>query len=207
MQQSLATDLPNKIEFRGRVYKTKPTFGRVLTCYEILQDGLFDESEKLDLCLDTLLNGFFTKRAAMKLPLQYKADLFRQLFQQLVDNGSNRSKGPKTFDFFQDWQYLYGAFLQTYGIDLIQQKDRMHWQQFISLFASLPQDTRLSQIIEIRGRPMPKATKYNAEERMRLLKLKHEYRLEQTEEERAANMQNGLLKIWTALEGLARKDK
>ena len=63
----------------------------------------------------------------------------------------------------------------------------------------------MAQIMDIRSRPIPKATKYNNEERTHLLRLKSEFRLELSEAERQANLQEGLAKIAMTLEGMIKR--
>ena len=107
----------------------------------------------------------------------------------------------------QDAEYIYAGFMQAYRIDLLDQLGKLHWWKFNALLKSLPQDTKFQEIVQIRLRPMPKATKYNAEERQNLLKLKAEYRLEISEKERKENLQNGLRNLASALIGMAQHGK
>ena len=62
----------------------------------------------------------------------------------------------------------------------------------------------MMRIVSIRTRPMPKPTKYNAEERQNLLRLKAIYRLEESDAERRRRLQDGLRKMAVMLEGMAR---
>lgn len=48
-----------------------------------------------------------------------------------------------------DADYIYAAFLQVYGIDLLEVD--MHWHKFSALLGSLPQGTMLTDIIGYRG--------------------------------------------------------
>ena len=60
------------------------------------------------------------------------------------------------------------------------------------------------QVVSIRTRPLPKPTRYNAEQRQNLLRLKGLYRLEETGEEKRRRMQDGLRNMAVLLEGMAR---
>lgn len=57
--------------------------------------------------------------------------------------------GEILLDVDVDADYIYAAFLQVYGIDLIEAD--MHWHKFSALLASLPQGTMLMDIIGYRG--------------------------------------------------------
>ena len=69
-------------------------------------------------------------------------------------------------------------------IDLLNEK--MHWWKFLALFNGLPDGTRLSQIIEIRGKDIPKNA--DAKYKARLTELKERFALDVEElHERQAN--------------------
>lgn len=202
MKQSLAAPLIEHVFYRGCKYKLKPSFGRVLACYEALQNEAFDASDKVDICLRLLIKN---KIRLHFLSAVEKAELFELIFNQVINVNKGKSGSTKAFDFLQDSQYIYAGFMQCYQIDLIKCRDTLHWWQFMSLFSCLSEDTRMAQIIGIRTKPIPKATKYNVDERMRLIRLKHEYRLEVSEEERKACLQQGLAKMAVALGGMIKR--
>lgn len=204
MNQSIAERLPNSVVFDGRKYRLRLSVGRVLSCYEVLQEDAFSVKDKLELCLDLLVKN---KIKLKKLGIAKKSELFEIIFSTMIAINRGSEVGSKCFDFLQDSQYLYAGFMQCYGIDLIDQSDTLHWWKFVSLFSGISNDTRIAQIIGIRSQPIPKATKYNAEERNRIIRLKHEYRLQMTDEERNANLQQGLSKIAKALGGMANRTK
>lgn len=111
--------------------------------------------------------------------------------------------GKKVTSFEQDADLIRAAFRQTYRIDLW--RDRLHWIEFSALLAGLPEGSRYSEIIGIRARPMPKATKYNAEERKWLSEAKARYAIRMTEDEVRASYDRGVLDVFHALLGMAKK--
>ena len=106
-------------------------------------------------------------------------------------------QGKKVFDFIQDSELIYAAFMQTYRIDLIDTP--LHWWKFQALMSGLPSNTRFSEIIQIRTMEIPKPNKYNMEERQRIIRLKQEYALKVSAEEREKNLQDGLKKMLAVL--------
>ena len=92
---------------------------------------------------------------------------------------------------------IRAAFRQAYGIDLY--RDRLHWIEFTELLNALPDDTRYTYVVGIRARPMPPATKWNAEERTWLMKAKADVALFASEEEREANYQRDVANIAAAI--------
>lgn len=55
---------------------------------------------------------------------------------------------PMAFDFQQDSEYIYAAFMGAYGIDLT--AAQLHWWTFKALFKALPEDCELCRIMRYR---------------------------------------------------------
>lgn len=204
MPRSLGDKLPDCVYVNNRKYKVRPTMGRVLTAFEIIENQGLDDSEKIDLCLKLLLKH---KIQILFMSSKTRVSVLQKIVDEIIKTDRGSKQGPKSMDFIQDSAYIYGAFWQTYNIDLSKVRDSLHWWSFKSLLSSLPEDTRLMQIISIRTRPMPKPTKYNTEERLRLARLKQEYALKKTEEERQADWQTSLASLARKLEAVATRKK
>lgn len=56
----------------------------------------------------------------------------------------------ETFDFILDGDYIVGSFMQAYGIDLAT-VEYLHWHVFLALFRSLPEGTKMAEIMGYRG--------------------------------------------------------
>jgi hypothetical protein len=89
-----------------------------------------------------------------KLTLLTYADEF---FMALIEfyknpNSTPRATGNSTapaVDYSQDGEYIYAAFKQAYNIDLVD-VDGLHWHKFKALFLSLPENTKMSEIMRLR---------------------------------------------------------
>lgn len=193
----------SRVIYGGKPYRLRTAFRRVLQCFRVMSDDLLDDMDKIGLCLSLLLRPVSHLRAA-RLPAASRIRLFEAIFQEYVDTEGKKTGGEKAFDFDQDAGYIYAAFAQCYGLDLLGRDRGLHWWKFVQLLGALPEDTRFMQIVSIRTRPLPKPTKYNAEERQNLLRLKGLYRLEETEEEKRRRLQDGLRKMAIVMEGMAR---
>lgn len=188
--------MPYSIEFEGNEYAITPAFDNVLNMYEVLEQA--DAFDQMDIAHYYLTDGKAPK----------KAEVIQLVFGVLFPPVKRKTAvGPKSFDYIQDSSYIYAAFMQAYGIDLIEQQGKMHWWKFNSLLQGLPSDTRFMEIISIRTQPLPKPTKYNAEERQRLLRLKQEYALTISEAERQKNLQEGFTKMAHVLLTMAKQNE
>lgn len=192
-----------KLVFNNKQYKLKITVGRVLRIFEVMADEDLSPTEKIKTSLQLIVKS---KIKLLFLNMQMEAALLSDIFKTYIQRGDKKPE-KKVFDFSQDAEYIYSAFRQTYNINLLEERDKMSWDEFYSLFISLPDNTKIMQIIDIRQKPIPKATKYNSESRMNLIRLKNKYMVRLTQEEREAELQQGLAKIALTLEAMARKQK
>lgn len=182
--------------------RLNPSFRAVLWCCDVLEDEVLSEEDKIDLCLWRLIR-FRPLRLLLRRP--QKIQLFQIIFEQLVNTGAKKRQEQKAMDFRQDASYILASFRQCYGLDLVGKDRDLHWWEFLALLNGLSDDTRIMQVVSIRTRPIPKPTKYNAEERASIARLKREYALELTEEERKEQFQRGLQKIAVTLQNMAKR--
>lgn len=63
---------------------------------------------------------------------------------------NKKTANERIYDFNHDAPYIYAAFQQVYGIDLID-VPHLHWWKFNALFSSLPDDCLISQIMKLRS--------------------------------------------------------
>lgn len=203
MRRTLWERPVSRVMYEGKSYRLRTAFRRVLQCFRVMSDDLLDDMDKIGLCLALLLRPV-SRRQAARLSAASRIRLFEAVFREYVDTGGKKVGGEKVLDFDQDAGLIYAAFAQCYGMDLLGRDSGLHWWKFAQLLGGLPEDTRLMQVVAIRTRPLPKPTKYNAEERQNLLRLKGLYRLEETEGEKRRRLQDGLRKMAVLLEGMAR---
>lgn len=199
MNLDLCKQLPYQIKYENKTYRLRPYFDVVLRVFEIQHIDWLSDTDKIDLSLSHLVIGKKPKG------LNQKIELLVAVYQLLFGKEKGNEQA-KVFDFVQDAPYIYAGFLECYGIDLFGLQGKLHWFKFISLFTGLAEETRMMKIISIRAKPLPKQTKYNAEEIEHLLRLKQQYALNISEEERMEQYAKGLKKVACALQGLACED-
>lgn len=149
-------------KFGGVIQKTD--FKQVLKFFRVVASDLTD-SEKTGI----ILKLFFDT-----VPLD--CDIFEEIQDFIRGPNAEESEGSseRVFDYNVDHGRLLAAFLQTYGIDL--RFTDLHWWVFLELFQSLPDETKLMQIIDLRGK---KPDKNDSEEyKRKLRKLKNKFRID-----------------------------
>lgn len=184
--------LPYEIEFEGETYKLTPAYDNVLNMYESIK-GL-STLDRLDVMAYYL----------MEEPV-LNVNLILEIIELILGKAPAAEHSQPFFSFTQDAPYIYAAFRQQYGIDLLAERGKLHWWAFNALLQGLTAETQFVKILQIRQKPIPKATKSNREEIAQLLRLKAEYRLEISEEDRQANLQRGLHEMYNAMMAMARK--
>lgn len=58
--------------------------------------------------------------------------------------------GARVLDYYLDGDYIYAAFLEQYGIDLVD-IEYLHWYKFQALIRSISDNTMLGKIMSYRG--------------------------------------------------------
>lgn len=178
--------LPDYVVVRGRKIRLDLDFRNVLRMIDILmQDDLTDEARE-----------WLAMRCVCRRPVMGMAPAVKKL---LFPKEVNKAR-ERIMDYDQDADLIRAAFQQSYGIDLY--KDKLHWFRFSCLLACIPEGTRYSDVLSIRARPVPEATKYNTEERAWLIQAKAKVGLQLTEQEMENKYQQDVSTIAAALIGM-----
>jgi len=191
---------------QGIKYCVRPYYNRVLAFLKACDDK--------DLSIRNLcaiagrlflrpLGRFRLKHLSMEDCEKWLTDFIMHVIQTGKNADENCGKENETeqiFDFWVDAEYVYAAFYQAYRIDLHKAVNHMFWGDFIALLSGLPKDTRLSDIMDIRGRPIPERTDYNSEEIRRLEEAKDFFALHK---HKKVSYKQGLGKLFSELKAWA----
>lgn len=187
----LQDSLPEGIEVDGRFYKMDFEFRNVLRMTEILdRDDLMPEAK-----------AYNALHCLCKRPKNVLRVL--EAVKGLLFTAPRKNSGQRVTDWEQDAGMIRAAFRQAYGIDLY--RDRLHWIEFTELLNALPEGSRYTEVVGIRARPLPAATKWNQHEREWLIKAKQNVALDISEKEREQNYDRDVANIAAFLIGMANK--
>lgn len=184
--------LPDSVTAGGKTYRVDLDYRNVLRMIDVL-----GREEMLPSARE-----YVALKCVMKRPPKNAGPVLAALRDVLFSADSEPAE-QKLTDFEQDADLIRAAFLQAFGINLW--RDRVHWLEFTGLLGALPEGSRYADILGIRARPMPKPTKYNAEERAWLAKAKLKHAVRMTEREAQNKYSTDLQRIATAMIGLAKK--
>ena len=183
----LQDKLPEGVTVGRKFYRLDFDFRNVLKMMEVLQR-------------DDLMQGareYLAIKCLTKRPPKNCGKVLASVLGLLFGEPAEKGDGKKITSFEQDAGMIRAAFRQSYGIDLY--RDRLHWVEFTELLQNIPEGSRYAEVINIRVRPMPKATKYNAEERQRLMEAKSKFAVHLTEAEAAKKYEEDVSNIFASL--------
>lgn len=183
--------LPEGVTVDGRFYRLDFDFRNVLQ--------MMDELDRDDVLPQA--RSYNALKCLTKRPKNVEKVL--QAVKDILFEQKPKKDAKKVTDFVQDAGMIRAAFRQAYGIDLY--RDKLHWFEFSELLNAIPEGSRYTEVIGIRTRPMPKATKWNAEERQWLLKAKADVALHLSEKEQAKQYEEDVGKVFAGLMNIIAK--
>lgn len=168
--------LPDAVSVNGRDFLIKTDYRVWLRFDRILEEKGLEKMTYADLL--TVLDDD-------EVPYQ---DELEGLLTQILKFYSNQNpcpknhggSGSKVLDYEIDSDYIYSAFLEQYGIDLVD-IPHLHWHKFLALLRGLSDDTMLGKIMSYRGYKNNGNKSY--EKQMQELKAIWDLPLKYTEEE------------------------
>jgi len=190
--------LTNPVSRWYKGHRLNLSYDRVLQVLDAMDDKLLSDNDKVDVALKLLVKW--------PRPMLSGVKLWNGIYEDCIKPKPPKGKiGPKSFDFSQDAEYIYAAFMQIYRIDLIAERNRLDWREFIALFQGLPEGTRIVEIMSIRAREYPAANKYNGDEIKALREAKQAFALDQSGES-TTNFREGIASLFETLKGWAENN-
>ncbi|WP_313430001.1 Gp15 family bacteriophage protein [Siminovitchia terrae] len=180
--------LVTSFSYEGKKYQIDLAFDNVLDVFDVLNDDLLRDNEKVEISLKLLLGD-----------QSYEAtvDLWNHIYESFIHTESkqpieyDRKGNPmpvieddnkKFIDLDKDAEFIFASFQQAYGMNLYEQQGKLHWREFQSLLNGLPSDTIMQRIISIRMWEPSKGESTEYKQTMRKLQKIHALDDEEPEE-------------------------
>lgn len=149
--------LKDVIEIDGIDYHINASFNVVLKLFDLLEDERLTPTARINVALELLLGVEY-----QEIKREKRSDVLRQILDRYVQtrndieydlegNPMPTQQVKKYHSMVHDAELIYSAFMQAYGIDLIDAQDKLHWLKFKALLNSLPDDTAFSRVVSIRS--------------------------------------------------------
>lgn len=208
---SLTRSPTNEFVWRGKVYKVDLAFDHVLLYLKMQEDkSLTPEEKMIQAC------KLFFDQDIKGLPSDPKfyEKAFEAISKVIISNpyGTQEKEkrgvsSAKQFDYWRDAGAIYASFFDQYGIDLLKERGKMHWDVFQALLNGLGPKTYFQRIIHIRQEDPSKIK--DPQEKQSLLEAQNYYavngsKTEKELQEQAFNNQ-GLSALFNSLYEKAKK--
>lgn len=182
-------DLPWEITINGQTFDVDMSFDNIIRTEAIRKDTLFFEFDRVNALFKALfdleplddydLMAFMVEEVSERLIAGNVEE------EAIYDIAGNKLEIPeeevqKTFDLFEDMEYIYSSFMLDYKIDLYKEKGKMHWWQFRALLNGLSEEAMLTKVIKIRTMEVPTG-KGTEKEAKKIRELKNKFRLKGVE--------------------------
>lgn len=168
--------LPDCIEADGRRYPVLTDFREWLRFADLVTDKEIPEETKLYLLVQWLETPpeRITAELVNALFAFYKAVSLEPDPVCEEEEATGSDIRPPVFNWCIDAKYVLGDFRQFYGIDLLN-VEYMHWWEFKSLFAALPDESCCRKRIDIRSKNLSEIK--NKAERDRIARIQRQIAL------------------------------
>lgn len=163
-------------------YPIDLSFDNVLDVLDVFRDPDLFKKQKVELGIELLVGATDLEF----LSLLEMWDFIRVEFILLGEDSGPETdelgnemptKSNKSIDLVADAKYIYASFRQI-GINLFQEQGKLSWQEFQALLVSLPDDTIMQRIIQIRNWEPQKGM--DAKEKKKMRELQRKYALPNT---------------------------
>ncbi|MFZ2381667.1 Gp15 family bacteriophage protein, partial [Leuconostoc falkenbergense] len=108
------------------------SFDNVLRWYELLEDDEIDDYGKVSMAFEMFCSACALDSELLVTGVDSIADYIHQEpYGHYDDNiGVGTSDPIRYYSYSQDADAIYSSFVEQYGIDLIQQQGKLHWDKF-----------------------------------------------------------------------------
>lgn len=169
-------------------YKIDFSFNRVLANMDLSHNEKISDKIKIKYCLMNYLNLSKQEMKELSWNVNKQELILTSITEKLFgkskessNDQSTKNEDKSAYSFTEDADFIYASFMKDYGINLIEQRNKMHWNEFKALFVSLSQDTKIADIMRIRSW---KPSKEDSKERIAdMRKLQNIYALDSTQQQ------------------------
>ena len=182
MNSNILIDLlPSKVEIEGISYDIRTDFRISILFTMLIEDDSLTEVEKMEQILLLYYPKIPTNQeeAFNKIMWFYRGGKDEAKGEN-SSSKNNKNNDIKVFDYEEDSELIYSAFLSQYRIDL-QDIKNLHWWKFKALLTGLKDDNKLHEVIKYRSIDLNKI--HDKEERKFYKEMKEKYSLEKISKE------------------------
>lgn len=202
---NLTDKLSDCFEYEGKVFRLDMMFNNILKAFEMLDDDLFDEEEKLFIFLKMMIVNY--DDVSSELSADELVSIMEFIIESFIQGDSEKSSGGTSngehlMDFTKDAGLIYSSFLMCYKMDLHEYRGKLHWNKFRELLTGLDKKTPFMEAVGFRQMKIPTGKDVSKEYKDYVMKMKAHYALEKIEDPESFN--NALADTFNALKAIAK---
>lgn len=183
---SLHAKQKDSIEIDGVKYPIDFNFNVVLANMELSQNKEISDFTKVKASLINYLD--VTKETLDKWGFMMQREIYLTITLKLFEvepietkSTTKKNDDKSAYSFSEDADFIFASFLKDYNINLLEKRNKMHWNEFKALFVSLSQDTKMAEVMRIRT--WKKSENDSDEYVSQMRELQKVYALKQTQEQ------------------------
>ena len=187
----LIDKLPHHVDIDGVKYQINCDFRTSIRFELLIQESDLSIQDKVNQALKLYFNEipYNTKKAVEQIIWFYSCGASDK-DKCSNDNATSSNLTQRAYSFEYDKNYIFSAFYQIYGIDLI--KKDLHWWKFKALFNSLTDDCLFSKILYYRNAEINSKMSKEYQQHLRKLKEIYALPLTKTEQKQLEEFENAL---------------
>lgn len=139
--------LPTEVALGGRAFPIRHDFRDGVRFETLMFDERLPDEAKLPAAL-RIWYETMPPAAMLSEAIDAMLDFYRCGKVPTPDVGGDTAP---LYSYVHDYDLIYAAFLQSYGIDLLDPETRLHWWRFRAMLAALPADCQLMRVIGYRA--------------------------------------------------------
>lgn len=144
----LSKQLPEDVEIDGKKYGIR--FGyRTMIAIEILMCSHVSDENKMEQSLNLFYGNDIPENINEAInKLLWFHSCGEESVQEKERGNKPKRQQKRAYDFQQDDEMIYAAFMQQYGINLHRiSSNELHWWEFSALFGNLSDDTKMAKVM------------------------------------------------------------
>lgn len=182
----LTNTFDGKFEYEGETYHVDMSFDNILRLFDLFEDDFFTIYEKIPIALEMLIVEY----DKLELDLLEANELYNYLLKEFLWLEDEEGEGKKVLDFRKDAGVIYASFMAEYGMDLFEQKGRLHWHKFSELLSGLSDESAFKKVVGYRMMEIPSSKTASKEYRKHIREMKKIHSIE--EEKTTVDMEDKL---------------
>ena len=170
------------IELTTGVFELDYAYDNVLRWFDLVESDLPDEVKATRTFLMFVGAVNATDEDVVKTFKRVSEDVSKHPYGNTIESDPV-GKWDRTFDFELDSEAIYASFMQTYHIDLLEEKGKMSWFKFKALLDGLDPESIFERIVRIRKADL---SEYKGKQLNEMVECQQYYSLAQTPEDQQA---------------------